>query len=84
VYSCCQNGSLDFAQQVFQQTRDSRPRLAAGVNVHPVAFDYSFLALIALEKPVVFQVLTYGYSTLWFTTSFFGASLMMSALAVVA
>jgi hypothetical protein len=35
------------------------------LNVHPVAFDYPFLALIALEKPVVFQVLTYGYSTLW-------------------
>ena len=55
-----------------------------GLDVYPVQFDNPFLALIALEKPVVFQVLTYGYSTLWFTTSFFAASLAMSAFAIVA
>jgi hypothetical protein len=55
-----------------------------GLDGYPIQFDNPFLALIAVEKPLVFQVLTYGYSTLWFTTSFFAASLMMSALAIVA
>ena len=44
-----------------------------GLDVYPVQFDNPFLALIALEKPAVFHVLTYSYSTLWFTTSFFVA-----------
>jgi hypothetical protein len=55
-----------------------------GLHVYPVQVDNPFLALIALEKPFVFRVLTYGYSTLWFTTSFFATSLVMSVVAIVA
>ena len=55
-----------------------------GLDMHPVQFDNPFLALIAIEKPFAFHVLTYGYSTLWFTTSFFAASFLMSVVAIVA
>ena len=55
-----------------------------GLHMYPVSLENPFLALIALEKPFVFRVLTYGYSTLWFTTSFFAASLVMSIVAIVA
>jgi hypothetical protein len=57
---------------------------AWGLDVYPVHFENPFLALIAIEKPFVFRVLTYGYSTLWFTTTFFVASLVMSSVAIVA
>ena len=50
----------------------------------PVQTDNVFLALIALKKPVVFHVLTYGYATLWFTTAFLAASLVTSVFAIVA
>jgi len=55
-----------------------------GVHAYPVKPDNDFLALIALEKPAVFQVLTYGYATLWFTTAFLAASLVTSVFAIVA
>jgi len=55
-----------------------------GLDVYPVRFQNPFLALIAVEKPFAFHVLTYGYSTLWFTTSFFAASFLMSGVAIVA
>ena len=55
-----------------------------GLHAYPVQTDNLFLALIALKKPFVFSVLTYGYATLWFTTPFFAASLVMSVLAIVA
>jgi hypothetical protein len=55
-----------------------------GLHAYPVQTDNVFLALIALRKPVVFQVLTYGYATLWFTTAFLAASLATSAFAIVA
>ena len=42
---------------------------AWGLHAYPVQTDNVFLALIALKKPVVFHVLTYGYATLWFTTA---------------
>ena len=45
---------------------------------------HAFLALIQLERPFVFQVLTYGYATLWFTTPFLAASLVTSVFAIVA
>ena len=57
---------------------------AWGLRAYPVEIDNPFLALIALQKPFVFNVLTYGYATLWFTTSFIAASLMTSVLAIVA
>src|SRR5207237_9364311 len=54
-----------------------------GLHAHPVQTDDPFLGLIAIEKPLVFRVLAYGYATLWFTTPFFAASLVTSALAIV-
>jgi len=45
--------------------------------------DNPFLGLIALQNPRVFRVLTYGYATLWFSSTFFAASLALSVLAIV-
>jgi hypothetical protein len=53
-----------------------------GLHVYPVQSDDVFLALIELRKPALFQVLAYGYATLWFTTPFFLASLLTSVLAI--
>src|SRR3990170_3547100 len=55
-----------------------------GLYVHPVQPDNPFLALIQLERPFVFEVLSYGYATLWFTTPFLAASIVTSLLAIVA
>ena len=57
---------------------------AWGLHTYPVQTDNPFLALIRLERPFVFQVLTYGYATLWFTTPFLVASMATSLLAIVA
>src|SRR5205814_1785378 len=35
-----------------------------GLHAHPVQTDDPFLGLIAIEKPLVFHVLAYGYATL--------------------
>ena len=53
-----------------------------GLHTYPVRTDDVFLALIALRNPPVFRVLAYGYATLWFTTPFFLASLVTSAVAI--
>jgi hypothetical protein len=55
-----------------------------GLHAYPVQVENPFLALIQLERPFVFQVLSYGYATLWFTTPFLVASLGTSLLAIVA
>src|SRR2546426_2891864 len=55
-----------------------------GLHAYPVQTENAFLGLIALQKPFVFQVLEYGYATLWFTTPFFVASLVTSVLAIIA
>jgi len=55
-----------------------------GLHAYPVQTDNVFLALIALKKPAVFHVLTYGYATLWFTTAFLAASLVTSVFAILA
>src|SRR5262245_42013842 len=57
---------------------------AWGLHAYPVQIDNPFLALIALQKPFVFHIFTYGYATLWFTTSFIAGSLVTSFLAIVA
>ncbi len=54
-----------------------------GLYVYPVNPDNPFLGLIALQNPTVFFVLTYGYATLWFTTPFLAASILLSAIAMV-
>jgi hypothetical protein len=56
---------------------------AWGLHHYPVRTDDPFLALIELQNPRVFRALAYGYATLWFTTSFFAASLVTSVLAIV-
>src|SRR5215813_5358201 len=55
-----------------------------GLRAHPVDQENLFLALIAAKDPTVFHVLAYGYATLWFSTPFFAASVVLSALAIAA
>ena len=55
-----------------------------GIHAHPVRIDDPFLAVIALRKPFVFDLLSYGYATLWFSSTFFVVSVMTSVLAIVA
>lgn len=43
-----------------------------------------FLALVRLQRPLVYDVLTYGYATRWFRTQFLAALLLTPALAIVA
>ena len=54
-----------------------------GLHTYPLRTDDVFLALIELRNPPVFRLLAYGYATLWFTTPFFLASLLTSAVAIV-
>src|SRR5688572_303890 len=56
---------------------------AYGLHTYPPRSDDVFLALIEARKPAVFQVLVYGYATLWFTTSFFATSLIASMLTII-
>jgi hypothetical protein len=55
-----------------------------GVFAYPVSRENPFLALVQLERPHVFQVLVYGYTTLWFTTAFLAASFATSVASIVA
>src|SRR3954471_18653051 len=55
-----------------------------GLRMHPVDHENLFLGLIAAQNPTVFHVLTYGYATMWFSTPFFAASMVLSVLAIVA
>jgi hypothetical protein len=55
-----------------------------GVFEFPVNPDNVYLALIELQNPPVFKLLTYGYATLWFSTPFFAASIALSVVAIVA
>ena len=56
---------------------------AWGLHAYPIQIDNPFLGLIAIQKPFVFLLLTYGYAALWFTTPFLAASLVTSLLAIV-
>ncbi|HWI17009.1 MAG TPA: type IV secretion system DNA-binding domain-containing protein [Vicinamibacterales bacterium] len=53
-----------------------------GLRAYPVSHDDVFLGLIGERAPGVLSVLSYGYATLWFTTPYFAASLLMSLLAI--
>jgi hypothetical protein len=55
-----------------------------GVLTYPVDVENPFLGLIALQKPAVFHVLSYGYATVWFTSTFFAMSLVSSVALIVA
>ena len=57
---------------------------AWGLHAHPVDMTDPFLGLIEARSPGVFAALVYGYATLWFTTPFFGSSLVLSLLAIAA
>ena len=54
-----------------------------GLRAYPVSYDDVFLGLIGERAPGMLSVLTYGYATLWFTTPYFAASLLMSLMAIV-
>src|SRR6266540_3706431 len=54
-----------------------------GVHAYPVSHDDVFLGLIGERAPGALSVLMYGYATLWFTTPYFAASLLMSLMAIV-
>ena len=54
-----------------------------GLFTHPINADNVFLAMIELRNPFVFNVIAYGYATLWFTTSFLVTSLAASVLTIV-
>ena len=54
-----------------------------GLRAYPVSHDDAFLGLIGERAPGVLSLLTYGYATLWFTTPYFAASLLMSLMAIV-
>lgn len=53
-----------------------------GLQTYPLPRDDVFLGLISLQAPGVFRFLAYGYAVLWFTTPFFGVSLLTSLLAI--
>ena len=55
-----------------------------GLHAHPIDLTDPFLGLVEARSPWAFTVLVYGYAALWFTTPFFGASLVLSLLAIVA
>jgi len=57
---------------------------AFGVQAYPADRSSVYLQLIELRSPTVFLVLVYGYATLWFTTPFFAASMLMSVGTIVA
>ena len=54
-----------------------------GLYTYPVQTGNAFLGLIQLERPFVFEVLAYGYATVWFTTPLLAASLLTSVLTII-
>ena len=55
-----------------------------GVHPYPVDRANVYLQIIALRNPTALLVLVYGYSTLWFTTPLFAASILGSLATIVA
>ena len=51
-----------------------------GLRAYPFPADQALLALIHLERPLLFAGLTYTYAALWFSSSFFLASIGFSCL----
>src|SRR5438874_8666880 len=54
-----------------------------GLRAYPVPSDDLFLGLVEARTPLVFNMLVYGYATLWFTTPFFIGSLVASLTTIV-
>ena len=55
-----------------------------GLSTYPPSTENVFLQLIALREPVLFRTLLYGYAALWFGTSFFAATFVLSIVTIVA
>ena len=53
-----------------------------GLSAYPFVHDNPFLGLIDVRAPRVFALLRYGYATLWFSTPFLAASLLVSLVAI--
>jgi hypothetical protein len=53
-----------------------------GLHTHPIEMRDVFVALIAIQRPILFDVLAYTYATLWFTTPFLTTSLVTSILVI--
>jgi hypothetical protein len=53
---------------------------AAGLHVYPFPADHAVLALVRLERPLVFAGFAYTYAMLWFSSSFFVTSIGLSCL----
>jgi hypothetical protein len=49
-----------------------------GLRAYPFPADHAVLALVHLERPLLFAGLTYTYAALWFSSSFFLASIGLS------
>src|SRR5687768_12250874 len=54
-----------------------------GIHTYPIDPANPFIAVIQLRRPDILQVLTYGYSILWFSTPLYAASLLASLLTIV-
>ena len=53
---------------------------AAGLRAYPVPADHAVLALVHLDRPLLFAGATYIYAALWFSSSFFPAGIGLSRL----
>ncbi|HKV99993.1 MAG TPA: type IV secretion system DNA-binding domain-containing protein [Vicinamibacterales bacterium] len=53
---------------------------AAGLHVYPFPAEDAILALVRLERPLVYAGFAYTYAALWFSSSFFLASIGFSCL----
>jgi hypothetical protein len=51
-----------------------------GLHVYPFPGDHAVLALIRLERPLVYAGFAYTYAALWFSSSFFLSSIVFSCL----
>jgi hypothetical protein len=51
-----------------------------GLRTYPFPVDNAVLALVHLERPLLYAGFTYAYAALWFSSSFFVASIALSCL----
>lgn len=55
---------------------------AVGLHVYPFPADNVVLALVRLERPLVYAGFAYTYAALWFSSTFFVASIGFSCLTI--
>jgi hypothetical protein len=53
-----------------------------GLQQYPFPADHAVIALIHLVRPALFAGFTYAYASLWFTSSFFLASICVSCVSI--